>query len=144
MTNLNTLPLEIKQKIAQYLPLNSIVNFKLCSKEMNYNYHFSKERLLELYQSKKLFSNATAFKCYLYFKEPLKLDLFFAIKQNKVDVVRVLLQDGRIDLSENSNSAIKCASHHMRFEIIKLLLKDKRVDLSADSISFYPGLFGLP
>ncbi|KAI8892337.1 hypothetical protein BC833DRAFT_612022 [Globomyces pollinis-pini] len=105
--NLETLPIEIKQMIAEYLPIHPFVNLKMCSKDLNKNVQFGKQLLDKLYQNKKLFNNVATFK-------------------------KVLLEDGRSDPSANDNSAIKIASDDGHTEIVKMLLNDERVDPSAD------------
>jgi ankyrin repeat protein len=48
------------------------------------------------------------------------------------EVVKLLLQDPRVNPSDNSNSAIRYASDKGYLEIVKLLLQDPRVDPSDD------------
>ncbi|KAI8893092.1 hypothetical protein BC833DRAFT_625214, partial [Globomyces pollinis-pini] len=125
-------PVEIKQMIAGYLTISSLINFKLCSKDFNYNYRLSKQQLHELYISKKIFNNVTAFKCYIRFNEPVNMDFENAIWEDKPDIIRVLLKDGRLDPSVGDNYAIRCASQDGYTEIVQMLLEDKRVDASDD------------
>ena len=51
----------------------------------------------------------------------------------QTEVVRLLLQDERVDASAKSNHAIRVASAHGHVEVVKLLLSDTRVDPSDDS-----------
>ena len=44
-------------------------------------------------------------------------------------MIKLLLDDGRIDPSINNNFAIRIASSNGHFNIVKLLLNDTRVDL---------------
>ncbi|KAI8896614.1 hypothetical protein BC833DRAFT_629827 [Globomyces pollinis-pini] len=125
------LPVEIKQMIVEYLPVSSLLNFRLSAKEMNLDYHFGQVQLLKLYQSKKLFNSSSAFKCYLKYNPPVYDDFQDAIWQNKVDIVRVLLEDTRLNPNANDNWAITMASMTGLTEIVQKLLNDKRVDPSA-------------
>jgi len=50
-----------------------------------------------------------------------------------IDIVRLLLQDGRSDPSYYNNSAIRWSSKYGNTEMVKLLLQDKRVDPSDDN-----------
>lgn len=59
--------------------------------------------------------------------------LFHACSKGYLWVVKLLLQDPRIDPSADDNHAIKVASWKGHWEVVKLLLKDKRVDPSAQS-----------
>ncbi|KAI8891668.1 ankyrin repeat-containing domain protein [Globomyces pollinis-pini] len=131
--NLEGFPVEIKQMIAKYLPIRSLVNLKMCSKGLNYNYGFSEEQLLEFYHNKRLFDSATAFKCYLQFNDPTKADFEFAIKNNKGDVVRVFLDDERFHPTENEIYAVRIASKFGHTEILRMLLNDDRVDPSENN-----------
>lgn len=54
-----------------------------------------------------------------------------AIQKDKTEVVKLLLQDKRVDPSAEDNYAIRWASANGREEVVKLLLKDKRVELFA-------------
>src|SRR5947208_562907 len=54
-----------------------------------------------------------------------------SIDLNYLEIIKVLLQDKRIDPSNHNNSAIGCASENGHIEIVKLLLQDPRVDPSA-------------
>ncbi|KAI8892338.1 hypothetical protein BC833DRAFT_625931 [Globomyces pollinis-pini] len=100
----------------------------MCSKDLNHNVQLNQQQLDELYDKKKLFNNAAAFKKYLRLKEPREVDLEYAIDNFQDDIVRILLEDGRLDPSEDNNSAIKFAARYGYAEILKILLKDKRVD----------------
>ena len=44
-----------------------------------------------------------------------------------IEIVKILLQDNRVDPSDRNNYAIQCAMENGHIEIVKLLLKDKRV-----------------
>ncbi|KAI8892331.1 hypothetical protein BC833DRAFT_625939 [Globomyces pollinis-pini] len=129
---MKSIPIEIKQIIAGYLPIKSLLNFKLSSKEMNYNYQLSKKQLCELHHNQKLFNNATAFKSYLQFNEPIQDDFEYAIRNNKPDIVKVFLEDGKIDPSANDNYAIVDACESNYNEIARLLLDDGRADPTGD------------
>ncbi len=54
-----------------------------------------------------------------------------ASKFGNVDIVKLLLQDKRVDPSVDDNYAIIKASKYGRIDIVNLLLQDKRVDPSA-------------
>ncbi|KAI8893035.1 hypothetical protein BC833DRAFT_322046 [Globomyces pollinis-pini] len=131
MNNLKTIPIEIKQMITDYLPVSSLVQFRLCSKDCNSNCQFSNEQLQELHYNKKLFRNAVAFRCYLHLNEPTGADLEKAIKNNKADIVRLLLDDPRLNACANFNKAILDAAEHGYTEIVRMLLNDQRVDPSS-------------
>ncbi|KAJ2989555.1 hypothetical protein HDV02_004949, partial [Globomyces sp. JEL0801] len=105
----------------------------LCSKDLNYNYQLSQQQLNELYNNKKLFNNAPAFKCYLQFKEPIGANFEYAIDKNLVDFVKVLLEDGRSDPSTNNNYAIQLTSAYGFTDIVRMLLDDQRVVPSAEN-----------
>ncbi|KAJ2988981.1 hypothetical protein HDV02_005226, partial [Globomyces sp. JEL0801] len=130
-TTIESLPAEIKELITGYLPIRSLTRFKLCSKAMNFNYHHSQAQLQELYHSQNLFNNATAFKHYLSFNQPTRWDLEKAIRNNKANIVQILIEDKRVDPSAEDNHAIRCACSDGRTEIVKILLNDVRVDPSA-------------
>ena len=51
-------------------------------------------------------------------------------KKGHVDVVRLLLEDDRVDPSDNGNAAIINASEHGHVEVVRLWLEDDRVDQS--------------
>ncbi|KAJ2990909.1 hypothetical protein HDV02_004074 [Globomyces sp. JEL0801] len=128
--NLEGFPVEIKQMIAKYLPIRSLVNLKMCSKGLNYNYGFSEEQILELYHNKRLFKNATAFQQYLQFKEPIGADYQFSIRNGNADILWVLLEDGRSNLSEYGNHTLLFASQNGHTDMVKTLLNDEVVDPS--------------
>ena len=50
-----------------------------------------------------------------------------------LEVVKILMQDERVDPSADDNWAIRYASGNGRLEIVKILTQDKRVDPSAES-----------
>ena len=54
-----------------------------------------------------------------------------AIQKDKTEVVKLLLQDKRVDPSAEDNYAIRWASANGYTDIVKLLLEDERVDPSA-------------
>ena len=58
---------------------------------------------------------------------------------NRIEVLKLLLADQRIDPSRHNNEAIYLASFHGHPEIVKLLLTDKRVKPEIDAIedAFY-------
>ena len=51
-----------------------------------------------------------------------------ACEYNQVEVVKLLLQDPRVDPSYQNNYAIILASENGHVEVVKLLLQDPRVD----------------
>jgi len=55
-----------------------------------------------------------------------------SVKDNKVEIIEVLLSDPRVDPSASNNYAIREASKYGHVEIVKLLLSDPRVDPSAE------------
>jgi len=74
------------------------------------------------------------------------IDNNFAIKcasdKGHYEIVKVLLNDARVDPSANNNYAIGFAAGNGHYEIVKLLMSDKRVDPSANNnyaISFAAG-----
>jgi ankyrin repeat protein len=48
-------------------------------------------------------------------------------------VVKVLLEDERVDPATGNNFAIKMASEYGHLEVVKLLLEDRRADPAAES-----------
>lgn len=54
--------------------------------------------------------------------------LSFACEKGFFGVVKLLLKDYRVDVTENSHYAIRVASKNGHYEVASLLLKDKRVD----------------
>ncbi|KAI8891775.1 ankyrin repeat-containing domain protein, partial [Globomyces pollinis-pini] len=125
-----SVPVEIKQIIAGYLPIHSLLNFKLSSKDLNFNYNFSQAQLHELYHNTKLFSNADAFQSYLQFYKPIGIDLEKAIQENNANIVQLLLKDGRLDPSIGDNVALLVSSEKGYTGMVKLLLGDERVNPS--------------
>ncbi|KAI8891971.1 hypothetical protein BC833DRAFT_612927, partial [Globomyces pollinis-pini] len=130
--HLESFPLKIKQMIYGYLPVQSMLNFKLASKDLNNNYHVSKEQLNKLFLYKKRFNHGGTYKLYLQSSEPTRADFEKAIKDNKFDIVKVLLEDARTDPTVNFNFSIGLASENGYTEIVKILLKDERVVPSAN------------
>jgi ankyrin repeat protein len=59
--------------------------------------------------------------------------LYFFIEKNNVEVVKLLLQDARVNHSARDNYAIKLASDNGHVEIVKLLLQYGRADPSAQN-----------
>nr|QBK91392.1 MAG: ankyrin repeat protein [Pithovirus LCPAC302] len=59
--------------------------------------------------------------------------LFMAVFGEHLEVLKILLDDGRVDPSAHDNFAIRLASGNGYTEMVKLLLKDSRVDPSADN-----------
>ena len=55
--------------------------------------------------------------------------LYRACKYNHIDIVKLLLQDTRVDPSDRDNYAIRRTSEKGHVEVVKLLLQDPRVDL---------------
>ncbi len=53
-----------------------------------------------------------------------------AAKHENIFLVKKLLQDPRVDPSDNSNFVIRWASENGHLEIVRLLLQDPRVDPS--------------
>jgi ankyrin repeat protein len=53
-----------------------------------------------------------------------------ASSHGRLEIVKLLLKDPRVDPSAKKNKAIERASYHGNIEIVKLLLKDNRVDPS--------------
>ena len=62
---------------------------------------------------------------------PTHQDLIWSIQHNKIECLKLLIQDPRVDPSANDNFAIRNASAHGHTECVKLLLQDSRVDPSA-------------
>ena len=76
---------------------------------------------------------------YLYRRDQLKIPLdtksklfIDAVRVGNTEVVKLLLEDPRINPADDNNLAIGLASQNGYIEIVKLLLKDPRVDPSAD------------
>src|SRR3990170_2153039 len=67
---------------------------------------------------------------FFYFFENIQKLFKLACKNNNIEVVKLLLQDLRVDPSDQSNDAIIWASQSGHVEIVKLLLQDPRVDPS--------------
>ena len=57
----------------------------------------------------------------------------FAYGCSYIEVLKLLLQDSRVDPSAENNYAIIRASYHGYTEVVKLLLQDSKVDPSADN-----------
>ncbi len=53
-----------------------------------------------------------------------------ASEYDHVEVVKLLLNDPRVDPSTDDNAAIRFASNYGRVEVVKLLVNDPRVDQS--------------
>lgn len=58
------------------------------------------------------------------------LALQFATEEGNIEIVKLLLQDPRVDPADEKNLAIIYASQNGYFEIVQLLLQDPRVDPS--------------
>ena len=56
-----------------------------------------------------------------------------ASRNGHLEVVKLLLQDPRVDPSAKNNYAIRWTSRKSRLEVVKLLLQDPRVDPSVDN-----------
>jgi ankyrin repeat protein len=65
--------------------------------------------------------------------ERLESAIRFASGYGNVEVVKLLLNDPRVDPSAHDNYAIRWASRNGHVEVVKLLLNDPRVDPSADN-----------
>ena len=66
--------------------------------------------------------------------DPYRNSVEFAVGHKHLEIVKLLLEDGRLDPSIHDNQAIRLAVRDGNFEMVELLLKDpwKRVDLSKD------------
>jgi ankyrin repeat protein len=60
-------------------------------------------------------------------------NLIDAIRENKIEQVRLLLQDPRVDRSVFDNFAIQMAAGKGHLEVVQLLLQDPRVDATANN-----------
>jgi hypothetical protein len=60
----------------------------------------------------------------------VKSAISLAIDHGHVEVVRLLLNDARVDPSDINNEAIRLASQNGHVEVVKLILNDPRVDPS--------------
>jgi hypothetical protein len=61
-----------------------------------------------------------------------------ASREGHAEVLRALLEDGRIDPSHMDNLAVRYAAYQGHLEIVRLLLADPRVDPSAqDNLAVY-------
>src|SRR3972149_2705194 len=67
---------------------------------------------------------------FLYFFENIQKLFNKACKHDHIEVVKLLLQDTRVDPSDQNNAAILLASGSGHIEVVKLLLQDTRVDPS--------------
>ena len=56
--------------------------------------------------------------------------LQWACQQGKIEDVKILLRDKKVDPSDNNNEPIVLASYYGHTQIVKLLLRDPRVDPS--------------
>ena len=65
--------------------------------------------------------------------EPNADSIIQASMAGREKVVRLLLQDKRVDPTVNNNDALRVASRNGHLEVVKLLLQDKRVDPSANN-----------
>src|SRR3990172_3508532 len=68
----------------------------------------------------------------IYNKIKSKVDLKLAAKEGHLNVVNRLLEDDRVDPSDNDNYAIRWASLKGYLNVVNKLLEDDRVDPSAD------------
>ena len=62
-----------------------------------------------------------------------------ASRHGHINIVELLLNDSRVNPSDDENGAIEAASHEGRNEVIELLWQDKRVKntLQRDCIDLY-------
>ena len=60
-------------------------------------------------------------------------EFYSAIENGQLEVVKALLEDKRVDPSDDKNLAIQRASSCGHLEVVKALRKDKRVDPSDDN-----------
>lgn len=110
--NLNTIPMEMKIKIANYVVDDLIKN-------MNLETEIKKGNLKNINLILK-FGNENPGK-----NENSAIRL--AAKNGKYAIVKRLLADSRVDPSDCHNAALHWARHNYHTKIINLLLKDKRV-----------------
>ena len=68
------------------------------------------------------------FKKYLffYFIENIQKLFLNACMNNRIEIVKLLLQDPRVDPSDQNNEAIRWVSRYGRVEVVKLLSQDPR------------------
>ena len=62
---------------------------------------------------------------------PTHKELLWSIHHNKIECLKLLLQDPRVDPSDDDNYAIRWTSYNGHTECVRLLLQDPRVDPSA-------------
>lgn len=67
--------------------------------------------------------------------------MLLACRRGLVEVVRSLLQDGRVDPAANESQCLREAAQHRQAEIVKLLANDPRVNVSANNDSAMKGAF---
>src|SRR3972149_203928 len=67
---------------------------------------------------------------FLYFFENIQKLFNKACKHNHIEIVKLLLQDSRVDPNDAHRSAFILASWNDHIEVVKLLLQDARVNPS--------------
>ena len=106
-----------------------IVKLILKDSRISKEYYFRKA-LRSLVQ----IGNMDALKIPLDLKPSFSSDaMLWAIYEDKVDVVRYLIQERKFDPSQGYNRAVKLAATQKRAEILSELLKDPRVDPGVDN-----------
>src|SRR3989304_5945772 len=67
---------------------------------------------------------------FFYFIDNIQELFKCACKYDQIEVVKLLLQDPKVDPSDQNNYAIRLASRKGHVEVVKLLLQDSRVNPS--------------
>ena len=75
--------------------------------------------------------NVEAVKTLMSHVDPINNAIGWAARNGHIEVVELLLTDGRADPSANSNCAIRLAAEYGYAKVVELLLADKRINPSA-------------
>ena len=133
------LPTEIHDVIKSFLPFRDQIRFFHCRKcKFGSRLIEGKMHVKDAF-SKAVKNNKAAvvehlLKCHPTFDPSFDDNwaILIASASGHVEVVKVLLADGRCDPSADNNFAIGWASFHGHIDVVKLLLADQRSDPSAD------------
>ena len=147
MSSLNRLPNELINVILSYLPLpkikelcsNSIINecdpimleFPGLPIYLKVYYDKKLTRLNYTLLLKQLRSSSLVYNNYFDLTYNSSTDvLIFASKNGHLEVVRLLLSNPKVNLSDQNNNVIILASQYGNSEVVRLLLLDPRVNPS--------------
>ena len=63
----------------------------------------------------------------------IQTEFFHAARDGKIDIIKVLLKDKRVDPAARNNHAIAWAAENGHYDVVKFLMADKRVNPSDDN-----------